>query len=67
MTDNRKIVTRLFQLPMSKQLAIFKTVGIYEEEDMQFSNLEQSKRAMLRAKERDLVEDIDREIDKIVT
>ncbi|WP_081099182.1 metallophosphoesterase [Leptospira weilii] len=62
MNSLRTITLRFFELTLSKRLAIAGKFNLFEDEDVDQPDYEKFRRVLLRAKERDLLQEFDSEI-----
>ena len=62
MDSLRDISVRFFKLSLSQKSAIAGKLGLLEDEDLNQPDFERFRRVFLRARERGLVSDLDREV-----
>jgi calcineurin-like phosphoesterase family protein len=64
MDDLRQISIRFFRLSVSQRAQIVGALNLLEEEDQKLPSFERSRRALLRAKERNIVDKLNQEVNK---
>jgi calcineurin-like phosphoesterase family protein len=65
MDDLRQISIRFFKLSASQRTQIVGKLNLVEEEDQKLPSFERSRRALLRAKDRNLVEQLEQEVNRL--
>ena len=65
MDDLRRISIRFFRLSVSQRAQIVGTLNLLEEEDQKLPSFERSRRALLRAKERNIVDKLEEQVNRV--